>query len=186
MSRRFVALGLLVTLFQTFTLPARSEVLWTATCTLTVTFRFNSPVRTTGTAPTYDITVAPALDLDPTWDGTQPCVSTFSGTEPGRTTSVTASSTNTTLWTCGAVVSRGNWSQSWRDRHGVLDPPPQTGSHFITGTWGAWTMELENLGLSLVGAIALTVHPDDAGKLASCQGGFTSLKMVGQQIVQDP
>lgn len=188
MKRRLLIAALVVCLTQMGLSPARANVVWTVGCTLVVTFNFSSPVKAANTAPDYTVSVAPAADLDPMWAGSQPCVATFSGTQPGRTTSVIVSDTQTTLWTCGAVVSAGRWEQSWRDQSGTLDPPAVSGRHFLTGTWGSWVMELENLDLSFFGVMGLTVHPDDAGKLATCAsgGGFTTLKMIGHEVVQDP
>jgi hypothetical protein len=74
------------------------------------------------------------------------------------------------------------------DRNNALDPPAVSdGSHNLAGTWGSWILVLENVDLSFTGVVVLTVHPDDAAKLATCGGaGFTSLKMIGHEIAQDP
>jgi hypothetical protein len=166
--------------------PSASASLWSGTCALDVTFSFSSPVRRLDplalTRPSYSISVAPAVDLDPLTGGSQPCAVTLSGTNPFRETSVSASGTST-LWTCEATSAGGSWTQGWNG-----SPPSVNGSHLITGGSDAWTMVVHNgPPPTFAGSMELVIHPDDAGKLAQCElNGVSSLKMTGVMVFQDP
>ncbi len=167
--------------------PARAS-LWSGTCALDVTFSFSSPVRSpnpgslTVTTPTYSISVAPAVDLNPLTSTAEPCAVTLSGTNPFRSTSVSAGGSSA-FWTCEEANAGGSWNQAWDG-----SPPSVSGSHVISGGPNVWTMVVHNSpSLTFVGTMQLTVHRDDAAKLAQCElGGITSLKMTGVMVFQDP
>lgn len=165
--------------------PQASAQVWTGACVLNVTFQFGSPVRLTGTNPGYTISVTPAADLDPTWSGSQPCVTSLDALSPARATSVSASGSST-LWTCGSVLASGRWDQQWTDRSGNSSPPAVFGSHTIAGSWGDWVLEVRNPSLNFLGIMPLTVHPSSASKIAQCSTGISSLTMTGVMEFQDP
>lgn len=184
--RRFALVLQLV--FVMLIVPASSAhaSLWSGGCALIVTFHFNSPVTPAQlgsvSTPTYWISVEAAQDLDSNTAIAEPCVITLAGINLYRRTWVIADGSST-LWTCEATDAGGDWNQGWG-----VSPPAIFGSHLISGTWGAWNMVFHNHPtLNFVGTMALTVHPDDAGKRVDCQtSGITSLKMIGTMAFQDP
>lgn len=161
--------------------PARAN-LWTGVCTLRLTIQFRSPAQAPLDNPTYDLDVAGLADLDPVRSGTQPCAATFSGTPPFTETSVDGTG-SASVWSCAAVVGRGSWDQSF----GPEGPAGFTGSHTLSGTWGAWTIEVLSPTLNVVGAGHFTLQAVEATKTPQCvAGSIDSLTLVGEVVFQDP
>lgn len=175
-------LGALLTLLLIAgaTSPARAD-LWTGACTLRVEVTFRSPARPPLSSPNYDIQAYGAVDLDPTTSGIQPCVRTLSGEVFGGTF---AGGSGTALaWSCAATLARGSWSQSF-DAEG---PPAFSGSHVLTGAWGAWTLQVQSASLNVVGVGELALQAAEAVKTPSCATGYlSSVTMIGTLVFQDP
>jgi hypothetical protein len=156
--------------------PQAQATIYTGACAFNVNFVFDSPVRATGTAPTYTIGTSTLA----------PCVITLDALEPTRRSSVDANGSSS-IWTCNATLASGRWDQAWTDSHGNPSPPAILGSHLITGTWGAWTMKVQNPSLSFVGVMPLTIGPGSATSLAQClTSGVSVIHMVGVLVFQDP
>lgn len=185
MLRRTIVVMCAVAALLASAVPPVNAGLYSGTCVLKVTFNFNSPVKTLNTAPGYSVSVSPAADVDPTWSGQQPCAVSLDPLSPARETSVSASGSSS-IWACGGVLASGSWDQQWTDESGSASPSAVFGSHTITGTWGAWTLEVRNSSLSFVGVAELTVDPSDATKASRCPSGFSSLTMTGVMAFQDP
>ncbi|MFN2544571.1 MAG: hypothetical protein ABR600_08390 [Actinomycetota bacterium] len=155
--------------------PAAQASLWSGTCEMAVTFHFLSPVRASGTAPGYTISLDSSL-----------CYVTLDGVNLYHTTTLDADGTSST-WTCGATVAGGRWDETWHNAAGQSSPAPILGSHFITGTWGAWTLKIQNPSLSFVGVMELTLAPVSAGSLAQCAlSGVSTVSTFGVMVFQDP
>lgn len=167
-------------------MPSANAALWTGSCILGLKLDFTSPVRMTGTAPSYTITMEPTIDLDPTVSGVQPCVVTLDADQVSRSTSISASGSST-MWSCSSTLASGSWNQSWTDRHGFANPPTLFGSHTMTGTWNDWILGIDNAELSVLGVAHLSVQQQEHGKLADCAGGgFRTLRLNGVLVFQDP
>lgn len=160
--------------------PAHAS-LWSGACALDVRFVFSEPIQLSGSNPSYTVTVTPAVDLDPGWSGSQPCVTSLD-IDPFRSTSVGASGTSS-LWTCAAVLASGPWDQTWQKQSGDFNPPPVFGSHSITGAWGAWTVLVTSPSLNFTGVLELTL--DTATPTPACIGA-TSVRTTGVMVFQDP
>lgn len=161
--------------------PARAN-LWTVTCSLRITLAFRSPVRPPLANPTYDLDVAGLADLDIGRVGTQPCASTLTGTQPLIGTGVWGSGF-APVWSCGLSLGSGSWNQSF-DSEG---PAGFSASHTITGSWGAWTVEVLSPSLNVVGVGEFTLQAVEALKTPQCASGvLDSVTMVGQMVFQDP
>jgi len=163
--------------------PARAAP-WGGTCALDLTFTFATRVKSVSlsplvvTAPGYSIAVAPAADLDPQTGADEACAVELSALDPFRETAVTSATGSSTVWTCEATEGEGTWTQSWDP-----SPPAAQGFHTIAGGGGAWTMTFTNAPATFAGAMKLTVHPDDAAKLAACPTtGILSLKTTGVMV----
>ena len=179
--RRAILLLAATGLLASTAAPAQA-ILFVGTCALKVTFRFETPVGL-DSAPDYSVTVAP---LDPS---VKPCVTTEHFRSVGRTTGVTANNGESTFWTCDSVLGSGGWFQWWRDSDGLLSPPSVNASHRITGTWGAWTMEMESANpVNFLGVMELTLDQAFAQQAtAQCANGtLKTLRTVGVQVFQDP
>lgn len=160
--------------------PARAD-LWSGACALRVTMSFRSPARPPLSSPNYDISASGAADLDPTTGGIQPCVHTLSGDVLGSTAA--SGSGNALAWSCGTTVARGSWSQGF----GAEGPAAFSGSHVLTGTWGAWTLQINSPTLNVVAVGELTLQAAEATKTPSCAAGSLSdVTMVGVLVFQDP
>ena len=175
-------LGALLTLLLVTagTTPARAD-LWTGACTVRVEIFFRSPARPPLSSPNYDLEVTGAVDLDPTTAGIQPCVRTLSDEPFGAT--FAGGSGNATAWSCAGTVARGSWSQSF-DAEG---PPPFSGTHVLTGAWGAWTLQIQSSSLNVIGVGELALQAAEAVKTPSCAtGSLSSVTMIGTLVFQDP
>jgi len=184
MTRRALIIAIAVAALMVGLVPNASAGLYSGSCQLVLTFNFSSGVGL-DTKPSYSISASPAVDLDPTWSGSQPCLVTLDAFNPTRETSVSGSGSSS-IWACGAVLASGSWDQSWTNKSGGSSPSAIFGSHTITGSFGEWILEVRN-PLSFVGAAEMTVHPLDATKAAQCaSGGFSSIRMIGTMVFQDP
>lgn len=138
------------------------------------------------TAPSYSLTLEPAVDLNPLAAGQQACAITLDAFEPLRSTSGGGSGVST-LWTCEFALGSGSWNQSWTDSSGAHSPPSVSGSHLLTGTWGSWTLVVNTPSLNFVGVAHLTTQAFENLKAPACAGaGVSSLTMIGQMVFQDP
>ncbi|MDQ4124389.1 MAG: hypothetical protein M3134_02155 [Actinomycetota bacterium] len=160
--------------------PARAD-LWTGSCALRVTIEFRAPVRPPLSGPNYDLYALPGADLDLTQGGAQSCVRTLSS-QPVGSTSAEGSGT-ATAWSCGTTLARGSWTQAF-DTEG---PQEFSGTHVLTGTWGAWTLHIQSHDLHVIGVGELTLDPSDAAKTSSCATtALESVTLVGTIVFQDP
>lgn len=156
--------------------PAAEASIWTGACPIEVNFSFNSRVRTATSlsAPTYTVSISNFL---------LPCAVTLNVNQPLRSTSGGGGG-GSILWTCESTLAQGSWSQSW----GSGFPAVTSGSHVITGTWGAWTMAVASSSLNFAGVAELTISPfEPVDKLAECElAGIRDISMVGTMVFQDP
>jgi len=160
--------------------PAQAGT-WVGACALDVTFNFTTPVRATNAValtvsrPNYSISVAQAKDLDPLTGGVQACHVSPALLAPFRSTWAWGGG-ESWVWTCEVTDAGGTWNEGWSS-----SIPLVYGSHVIEGGPGGWSMTVhDSPSLRFVGTMELTVHPDDAVKLAQCRtSGMTSLKMTG-------
>lgn len=157
---------------------------YTGSCALTLTFSFSSPVHGAAgsvSRPGFSISVSPTTDLNPLTGAWEPCLISFSGINPWRTTWVTAGGSSG-AWTCEATLADGSWNQGWTPSPDYMD-----GNFVLTGGPDGWTMVIHNDPyLSFFGKMELTVHPDDATKLAACETtGISTLKLTGTLTFQD-
>ncbi|MDQ3952422.1 MAG: hypothetical protein M3279_05590 [Actinomycetota bacterium] len=160
--------------------PARAE-LWTGACALRVTLTFHAPVRPPLSGPGYDLEASGAADLDLTKAGIQSCATTLTGSISSGTSA--GGSGRAAAWSCGTTVASGSWSQSF-DAEG---PGGFVGTHTLTGTWGAWTLEVQNPTLNVVGVGEFTLQAAEALKTTSCAtGSLSSVTMIGELVFQDP
>lgn len=160
--------------------PARAD-LWTGACTLRVTLYFHAPVRPPLSGPNYDIEASAAADLDLTKPGAQACATTLTGTLSSGTAG--GGSGTAAAWSCGTTVASGSWQQSF-DAEG---PAGFFGTHTLTGTWGAWTLEVQSQSLNVVGVGEFTLQAAEALKTPSCvSGSISSVTMIGELVFQDP
>jgi hypothetical protein len=181
-----VALMSLQTLLVPMT-PATAANLYTGACAVRVKIDFVDPIRLTGTFPRYDITLSGAVDLDSASVGVQACALTFDTFEPLRRTDASGKG-NSTMWSCSSVLSSGSWNQTFQTRTGMFVPSSVFGTHTLTGTWDAWTLEVANPDFTFVGVAELTL--DGAAqnqKVGDCVlAGVWSLTMIGTMVFQDP
>lgn len=160
--------------------PARAD-LWTGSCALRVTIDFRSPVRPPLSGPNYDVYAAPGADLDLTTGGAQSCARTLSSHPLGSTWA--EGSGAATAWSCGTTLARGSWTQAF-DEEG---PQEFSGTHILTGTWGAWTLQVQSDDLHVIGVGELTLDPLQAGRTPTCAtAALESLTLVGTIVFQDP
>lgn len=160
--------------------PARAA-LWSGTCAVQVTIAFRAPLRPPLSAPNYDISAGGAADLDPTTGGMQPCARTLS-TEVFGTTAAGGSG-HAIAWSCGTTLATGSWEQGF----GAEGPAPFSGSHVLTGSWGAWTLAIHSTELNVIAVGELALQASEAGKTRSCAtGSLESVTMVGVLVFQDP
>lgn len=160
--------------------PARAD-LWTGACALRVTIDFRAPVRPPLSGPNYDLYAVPGADLDLTQGGMQSCARTLSS-QPLGSTSAEGWGT-ATAWSCGTTLARGGWTQAF-DEEG---PQEFSGTHVLTGTWGAWTLHIQSHDLHVVGVGEFTLAPTDAGKTPTCAtAALESVTLVGTIVFQDP
>lgn len=160
--------------------PARAS-LWSGACALRLTIDFESAVRPPLASPNYTLSATGAADLDVLTPGVQPCAvtladSNFSGTAAGGTGSALA-------WSCAGTVANGWWEQSF----GAEGPDGFTGSHVLSGAWGAWTLHVQTPTPNVVGVGEFTLDPSDATKTLGCGvGSLGDVTMVGVLVFQDP
>lgn len=177
---RFLGALLAVLLVAGPAAPAGAD-LWSGACALRVTVSFRADVRPPLSSPNYDITASGAADLDLTTPGIQSCAHTLSGEVFGSTAA--GGSGNATVWSCAATVARGSWNQSF-DAEG---PASFSGTHVLTGSWGAWTLHVQSPTLNVVGVAELALQAAEAVKTPSCAAGsLSSVTMIGVLVFQDP
>lgn len=160
--------------------PAQAAT-WAGACALDVTFNFTTPVRApnalaqTVSRPNYSISVAQSKDLNPLTGAVEACHVSPAVLAPFRSTWAWGGGTSS-IWTCESTLASGTWNEGWSS-----SIPLVYGSHLIKGGPDGWSMTVhDDPSLRLVGTMELTVHPDDALKLAQCEtSGITSLKMTG-------
>lgn len=155
-------------------MPTSSADIWTGSCALTLKFSFDSPVRSV----TAKVLTAPGYAISAT-AGT--CVVSLDFLNPLRSTSIGGGGSSV-MWTCESVLGSGSWDQSWSP-----DPPAVSGFHILSGSWGAWTLVVNDGSLNFAGTISLTLHPLDAAKTVQCvTSGITSVRMTGVMVFEDP
>jgi hypothetical protein len=180
MRHRTLIAATVAALIATTVTPAQAN-LWTGACALRITVNFRSPARPPLTSTGYDLDVAGLADLDLTRPGVQSCAATLSG-EPTTETWV-AGSGFASVWSCGASLGTGTWHQTF-DPEG---PGGFSGSHTFAGSWGAWTLQVANPTLNVVGAGEFTLQAVEATKTPGCAiGQIQSVTMVGTLVFQDP
>ena len=153
------------------------------TCVLTVTFSFGAnPVTTTLANHSYSFSFGNGLN----GASVKPCAA------EGRDLndlprSQSGSGNGSGPWSCELVENaQGPATQTWTDSTGTLDPPVFDGTATISGTWGAWTMNLTS-GLSFQGVIQLTLNPAFSSETSNCESGGTSMiHMIGLEVFEDP
>jgi hypothetical protein len=163
--------------------PRADATVWTGVCTMSLSFSFDTPIKSTAslTGPNYDVFAGDARDLNPLASGMQGCAVDTSALSPFRSTSASGAG-HSILWTCDQTTASGSWEQTWDP-----DPPSVTGAHTITGTWGQWTMVVNSPSLNFTGVMDLTLDPSFATTLAQCElGGIYNLRMIGVMHFQDP
>jgi hypothetical protein len=154
---------------------------WTGVCALRVTIQFRQPMRAPLSNGAYDLDIASLADADPTKAGSQACAATLAG-EPTTGTYVSGTG-HASVWSCAAAVGGGTWHQEF-DPEG---PAGFFGSHTLGGSWGAWTLQVSNPSLSVVGVGEFTLQAVEATKTPSCgTGELDSVTMVGALVFQDP
>lgn len=160
--------------------PARAN-LWTGACALRLTIEFDSAVRPPLASPSYSLRATGAADLDVATPGIQPCATTLTGGAFGGTG---AGGAGTALaWSCEGTLAIGSWEQSFDDEA----PTGFSGTHVLTGAWGAWTLHVQTPTLNVVGVGEFTLDPADATKTVGCGvGSVGSVTMVGVLVFQDP
>jgi hypothetical protein len=143
-----------------------------------VRVNFNSPVRLTDTHPNYGISMGSFLP--------NTCVVSLDPLNPIRSTGGGGNGSSS-IFTCGAALASGSWSQSWTNSSGSSNPPDVVGSHVLTGTWDDWELEVVNPSLSFTGVAHLRLAPFEQLKTATCAtGSISSIAMVGVMYFQDP
>jgi hypothetical protein len=180
MRRKFLLAAAVGALFASMVPPAQAG-LWSGACAVRVTINFRSPVRPPLDNVAYDLTLEGLSDLDLTKAGTQSCVTTLTGEATGGT--YAGGSGVASVWSCAGVVAQGTWHQSF-DPEG---PQGFSGTHALTGGWGAWTLSVANSSLNVLGAGELTLQAVEALKTPTCATGtLSSVTMVGTLAFQDP
>lgn len=180
MRRKFLVVAAAAALFASTAPPAEAG-LWSGACAVRVTVDFRSPARAPLDNVAYDVSLAGMADVDLTKPGTQSCVATLSGEVTSGTFAF--GSGIATVWSCAAAAMQGTWHQTF-DPEG---PPGFSGSHVLTGSWGAWSLAVVNDTLNVVGAGNLTLQAVEATKTPSCAAGtLSSVTMVGTLVFQDP
>lgn len=177
---RFLGVVLATLVVVSGATPARAD-LWTGSCVLRVMIDFRAPVRPPLSGPNYDIYAGPGADLDLAQGGAQSCVRTFSSQPVGST--FAEGFGTATAWSCGTTLARGSWTQVF-DEEG---PQEFSGTHVLTGTWGAWTLHVQSHDLRVLGVAELTLDPLEAGKTPTCAtAALESLTLAGTIVFQDP
>jgi hypothetical protein len=167
-------------LFSSVAPPAGAN-LWSGACAVLVTLSFRAPVRAPLDNVAYDLSLEPITDLDLTRPGIQSCVHTLTGEATGGT--YAAGSGIASVWSCAASLGQGPWHQSF-DPEG---PEGFSGTHVLTGSWGAWTLSVANPSLNVLGVAHLTLQAVQALNTPSCAvGTLDSVTMVGTMVLQDP
>lgn len=180
MRKRFLMAATAAALFASVVPPAQAG-LWSGACAVLVTIDFRSPVRAPLDNVAYDLTLESLTDLDLTKAGMQSCVTTLTGEATGGTWA--GGSGIASVWSCAGVVAQGTWHQSF-DPEG---PEGFSGTHALTGGWGAWTLSVANSSLNVLGAGELTLQAVEALKTPSCAAGtLSSVTMIGTLVFQDP
>lgn len=180
MRRKFLVAAAVAALFASTAPPAHAG-LWSGACGVSLTIDFRSPVRAPLDNVAYDMTLVGLQDLDLTRPGTQSCITTLTGEVMGGTWA--GGSGIASVWSCGASVAQGTWHQSF-DPEG---PEGFSGTHALTGSWGAWTLSVANTSLNVLGVGELTLQAVEATKTPSCAvGTLQSVTMVGTLVFQDP
>lgn len=181
--RRILAVVLgVATMIPTVGASPANAILFVGACELHVTFHFKSGPVGLLTAPTYDIEVT---GINPT--GAGPCQTTEQAFSVVRGTGVWAPG-QSSIWSCGAVLSSGNWYQTWHDSNGEPTPPPVEGRHRVFGTWDNWTIEAEGWNpVNFTSAIELRLDPSWAAQATSdcASGNLWTLRTIGVQVFQD-
>ena len=180
MRRKFLLAAILGAMFASVVPPAHAG-LWSGACAVRVTMDFRSPVRPPLASAGYDLSLEGLVDLDLTKSGMQSCVTTLTGEATGGT--YAGGSGVASVWSCAGVVAQGTWHQSF-DPEG---PDGFSGTHALTGGWGAWTLSVANSSLNVLGAGELTLQAVETLKTPSCATGtLSSVTMVGTLVFQDP
>ena len=163
---------------SSFGVPPANATVFTGVCAMSVAISFHSPVGAVPRSVSYDIGGGPARTVNQVTDG---CVVDSDGASFLRSTSASGDGFAQEA-SCGALVGQGSWEQNWE-----TDPPPMSGNHSITGTWGHWTMVVTSPSLNFTGEMELTVDPLDAAKLSQCtSNGISGIRMIGVMHFQDP
>ena len=180
MRQKIFIAAMAAALSTTIVTPAQAG-LWSGACGLRITVQFRSPMTAPVDNALYDLDIAGLNDLDLTKPGIQSCVATLTG--EATTGTAVYGSGRTTSWSCGAALGGGTWHQSF-DPEG---PPSFSGTHTFAGSWGAWTVQVANPTLNVVGAGEFTLQAVEATKTPSCaSGNIYSVTMVGTMFFQDP
>ncbi|HEX2295164.1 MAG TPA: hypothetical protein VHN37_07640 [Actinomycetota bacterium] len=178
--RTFLGVALALLLIAGAATPARAA-LWTGACALRATIDFHSPARAPLSTPSYGLSVTGAADLDLMTAGVQPCAFTLAGSAFGGTSA--GGEGNAVVWSCAETVARGSWDQSFDDE----GPAGFSGTHVLTGSWGAWTLHVQSSSLNAVGVGEMTLQAAEALETPSCAAGqLSSVTMVGVLVFQDP
>ncbi len=159
--------------------------LWSGTCTVSVTFSFDQPIRLALTNPDYEVALGDFADIDPLKSGMQGCAITLDALEPSRATGGSGSGSSTEF-SCSATVASGSWTQGFVDGSGAQSPPEFSGTHTLTGTWNNWVLTIRSDSLNVVGVAHLT-SPSASLSVDDCVLlGMNEITMVGQLVFQDP
>ena len=160
--------------------PARAG-LWSGACALRVAITFDTPVRPPVASTSYAIEAIGAVDLDVLTPGLQSCAFTLTGRAAGATGAIGHGSA--IVWSCAETVALGSWHQSFEEE----GPPAFSGTHVLTGSWGAWTLHVQTPTLNVLGVGELTLDPSAATKTIGCGvGSIDSVTMAGTLVFQDP
>ena len=169
------------TIIPTVGASPANGILFVGSCELFLTFHFESPVGLL-TAPDYEIEVN---GINPI--GAGPCQTTEEAFSLVRGTSVWAPG-QSSIWSCGAVLSAGNWEQVWWDSNGRPTPPEVQGRHRVVGTWDNWTIEAEGWNpVNFTSVIELRLDPSWAAQanIDCAAGNLWTLRTIGVQVFQD-
>lgn len=178
--RRMFGLALALCLVAGGASPARAG-LWSGACALRVAITFDTPVRPPVASTSYTIEAIGAVDLDVLTPGLQSCAFTLTGSPAGATGAIGHGSA--LVWSCAETVALGSWHQSFE----AEGPPAFSGTHVLTGSWGAWTLHVQTPALNVLGVGELTLDPSAATRTVGCGvGSIESVTMVGTLVFQDP
>ena len=182
MRRTLVGLASAVMVLMT-TVPAGAN-LFVGTCALQVDFTFTNGAIGPNTGSKNYIVV-----VNPVSGAAKPCYTTEAFDQVGRSTTVDATG-NASIWNCSTTaLGSGLWYQVFRKQNGEASPAPINGQHRINGTWGAWTLQVENWNpISALGAIELTLDPlTAASDTQRCAAGtLVTLHTIGTMVFEDP